>query len=96
MFMKEKIGWYKNIIMKIEINIHNCREGILTTSPDILTIISDQEISAGDVLEHPLYSSRKIELVCDEILEERPSVGQWKTMPPPLWRKIKYHKQMLP
>jgi hypothetical protein len=69
--------------MKIEINTNNCREGILTTAPDTLTIISDQEISAGDTLDHPVYLSKRIELVVDEVLEERPSVGQWKTMPPP-------------
>lgn len=73
--------------MMREININNCREGILTMKGDILTMITDQEILTGDELQHPLHKgpeNKFIPIHVDEIIEERPSGGDWKDAPPRL------------
>lgn len=61
----------------IEIKIHSCREGILTISSNQMTVISDQQITAGDIIKSDLHKykneNRHWHLMVDEILEERPS-----------------------
>lgn len=70
----------------VKIGISNSREGILTINSSIFTCISDQKINSGDVIIHPQYSKVKdgdvFTIVCEDILEERPSKGDWKDKQP--------------
>jgi hypothetical protein len=74
------------------------REGILFATSEHLNVLSDKEISEGDILNFPSYSnvffhsykSPQINVSCIAILEERPSCCEWKNGNPPIWRKIKY------
>lgn len=84
----------------IKINISNSREGILTITPPYFTCISDQKISEGDVIMHPQYSKvingDVYSFVVSEVLEERPSRGDWKGKEPSTWRKVQFEKKTIP
>lgn len=81
--------------MAILISTNTIREGILTMDDHEMTILSDQTIQVGDSINSPLHVNRDtrqhVNLMVDEILEERKSRGDWKTEPP-TWRRLKYHR----
>lgn len=80
--------------MIIDITINTSREGILTMKENELTLITDQIIAEGDILHSPLHKQKDnspVDIVVEEVVEERRSRGTWKEEPP-IWRKIKYHK----
>lgn len=83
----------------VKMGISNSREGILTVSPQHFTCISDQKICAGDVIMHPQYSKVKdgdvFTFVVDDVLEERPSRGDWKDKQPSTFRKVSFKKQTI-
>lgn len=58
-----------------------------------MTIITDQEIKAGDVINSPLHIIKDtadfINFKVVAIIEQRKSKGDWK-VEPPMWVKIKY------
>jgi hypothetical protein len=79
--------------MKKAISINTIREGILTMSDEVMTIITDQDIEVGDTLNSELHQKRDtrtpIDFIVNEVVEKRKSRGDWKTEPP-TWYKIKY------
>ena len=82
----------------IKFNINNSREGILTIGKDTFTCISDQSILNGDVILHIQYA--KVvngDVLCmavDEVIEQRPSRGEWETSPS-TFRRIKFKKETI-
>lgn len=83
----------------VKMGISNSREGILTINQSLFTCISDQKICAGDVIMHPQYSKVKdgdvFTFVVDNVIEERPSRGDWKDKQPSTFRKISFKKQTI-
>lgn len=84
----------------VKINISNSREGILTVTPPYFTCISDQYICKGDVIMHPQYSKvingNVFTFVVNEVIEERPSKGDWKGKTPSTFRKLSFEKKTIP
>lgn len=84
----------------VRIGISNSREGILWLNKDSFSCISDQEIKKDDIILHPQYSKVNngdvFTFVVDEILEERPSKGDWKGKQPSTWRNVKFTKKTIP
>lgn len=84
----------------VKFNIHNSREGVLTIQDNQLKCISDQEISNGDVLLHPQYSkvldTGVATFTLANVIEERPSKGDWGNRTPSTWRRIEFKKEIIP
>ena len=83
----------------VKINIHNSREGILTLNGTTFTCISDQEIKQDDIVIHPQYS-RVIDgdvftFVVKNVLEQRPSRGDWNGKQPATWRHVEFKKEKI-
>jgi hypothetical protein len=71
--------------MPVIISINSCREGILTMGSDIMTIITDQQITVVDVIHSDLHRNKDnfpIDIHVDDVIETRPSRGNWKNTPP--------------
>ena len=71
--------------MTKEISINSIREGILTITGNELTVITDQQIDKGDVLRsilHKRVDNTPQDILVDQVMEERPSKGDWKDAPP--------------
>jgi hypothetical protein len=85
----------------VKMNIHNSREGILTLNKENFTCITDQQIKKDDIILHPLYSKVNgggdvFTFVVKEIIEERPSRGDWKDKTPSTWRSVRFAKETIP
>lgn len=81
--------------MRIEMPNHSGREDIHFIKGDIMTVLSDKEISVGDVIISPHKKSRThiVLFWVEEIQEKRTPMGNWKTDPPNLY-KIKFKKEL--
>jgi hypothetical protein len=84
----------------VKMSIHNYREGILTKNEKFFTCISDQCISDGDIILHPQYSKvidgNVATMVVDQVVEERPSKGEWKNNKPSTFRNCSYKREVIP
>lgn len=83
--------------MRIEMPNHSCREDIHCISGEIMTVLSEREINAGDEITNPHKNTQTHQAVfhVEEVKEKRLPMGDWKTTPPPHLYKIRFRKEMV-
>lgn len=80
------------------VNMGDMRSAILTISKTkadgtrVVTLLTppDVEIKPDDIITHPQYTNKEnklIEFKVFHVLEERPSIGNWR-IERPTWRKL--------
>lgn len=82
--------------MRIEIPSHSYREDIHCINGDIMTLLSDQAVNAGDEIVCPNKRTETHYTVfhVEEVTEKRQPMGDWNSTPPNLY-KIRFRKQMM-
>jgi len=75
--------------MRITMPNHSSREDIHAINGDIMTVLSDNEISAGDEIVSPHKRSETHYAVfhVEEIKEKRRPMGNWNSTPPPIYTR---------
>jgi hypothetical protein len=82
--------------MRITLPGHSLREDIHAIHGDIMTLLSDADVNVGD----EIFSPHKFTLThyavfhVEEIKEKRRPMGEWKNVPPNLY-KIRFRKEMV-
>lgn len=89
-----KLSNHKIFYMRITLAAHSDREDIHSINGDIMTLLTDQDVSEGDeiVSPHKSTSTHYALFHVDEIKEKRAPMGDWVTTPPNLY-KIKFRKE---